>query len=307
MERRMIRIETVNDGVAIYKALSSEIRVRIISLLAEYKELNMNELSEKLGIPNSTLTTHIRLLDECGFLEIRGIDGNRGMQKLCSLNESRLLIDVFESTAKHNRMHYALPIGSFTDCVITTPCGLAEPAAIIGEKDNSVYFDAPERLNAGLIWFSGGYIEYPIPNYLPKGTRMIEMQISMEIASHIPHTKAEDRPMGVMFSLNQIAVGSWTVPLDADNYRSLYTPSWWEKSLIQSGKIKLLTINQKGAFIDGNNLVSGLTIDQLDIHPGKRLRLRITSQGGGVTLFGRGFGNYNQDITVTILYEAAGA
>ncbi|MDR1948919.1 MAG: hypothetical protein LBQ38_05990, partial [Spirochaetaceae bacterium] len=157
----------------------------------------------------------------------------------------------------------------------------------------------------GLIWFSAGFVEYPVPNYLPEGARLIELQISLEIASHLPDAAPEDKSLGVLFSVNQIAVGSWIVPLNDDNYRSLYTPSWWEPSRIQSGKIKLLTINQKGTFIDGNNRVSAVTIGQLDITPGKRVRLRVTSQGSGVTIFGRGFGNYNQDISVTGIYEPA--
>jgi predicted transcriptional regulator len=132
---------------------------------------------------------------------------------------------------------------------------------------------------------------------------VVELQVSLELASHLPHSSPEDKSLGVLFSVNQIAVGSWIIPLNGDNYHSLYSPAWWKNSRLQSGKIKLLTINQKGAFIDGNNRVSAVTIDQLDITPGKRIRLRISSQGSGVTLFGHGFGDYNQDISVTCIYE----
>jgi predicted transcriptional regulator len=300
----MIRIETIDDGVPVFRALSSEIRVKIISLLAEHRELNMNELSEKLGIPGSTLTAQIKLLDECGILDIRGAGGSRGMQKLCSLKENRLLIEMFEPPARHKRLHCEFPVGSYSEFTVTAPCGLASPSAPIGREDSPPHFDAPERTGAGVIWFSAGFIEYPVPNYLPEGGRLIELQISLVIASHLPDAVPEDKSMGVLFSINQIAVGSWIVPLNDDDYHSLYSPSWWNGPRIQSGKIKLLTINQKGTFIDGINQVSVVTIGQLDITPGKRIRFRIASQGSGVTIFGRGFGNYNQDISVTCIYEA---
>jgi predicted transcriptional regulator len=299
----MIRIETIDEGIPLFKALSSEVRVKIISLLIKHRELNMNELSERLGIPGSTLTAQIKLLDECGILDIRGADGSRGMQKLCSLKESRLLIEMFESPTRHKRLHSEVPVGSYSEFTITAPCGLASPSALIGKEDNPRYFDAPERTGAGLIWFSAGFIEYPIPNYLPEGGKLVELQISLELASHLPHAMPKDRSQGVLFSINQIAVGSWIIPLDGDNYRSLHSPAWWNSPRIQSGKIKLLTINRKGAFIDGNNRLSDVTIDQLDITPEKRIRLRVSSQGSGVTLFGRGFGNYTQDISVTNIYK----
>jgi predicted transcriptional regulator len=299
----MIRVETIDDGIPLFKALSSDIRVKIISLLTKHRELNMNELREKLGIPASTLTAQIKLLDECDILDVRGAEGNRGMQKLCSLKESRLLIEIFESPARHKRLHCEIPVGAYSEWTVIPSCGLASPSALIGGEDNPLYFDAPERTGAGLVWFSAGFIEYPIPNYLPEGGRLLELQISMEIVSHLPRAVMGDKSQGVLFSINQIAVGNWIVPLSEDNYHSLYSPSWWDAPRIRSGKIKLLTINQKGAFIDGNNWVSDITIGQLGIRPGKRLRLRVSSQGSGVTIFGRGFGNYNQDISVTSIYE----
>jgi predicted transcriptional regulator len=299
----MIRIETIDDGIPLFKALSSEIRVKIISLLTKHRELNMNELSEKLGIPGSTLTVQIKLLEECGILDVRGVDGSRGMQKLCSLKESRLLIEMFESPARHKRLHCEIPVGAYSEFTVIPPCGLALSSALIGTEDNPLYFDAPERTGAGLVWFSAGFIEYPIPNYLPDEGRLLELQISLEITSHLPRAVIRDKSRGLLFSINQIAVGSWIVPLNEDNYHSLYSPAWWDAPRIRSGKIKLLTINREGTFIDGNNWVSNVTIGQLDIRPGKRLRLRISSQGSGVTLFGHGFGNYNQDISVTSIYE----
>jgi predicted transcriptional regulator len=60
-------------------------------------------------------------------------------------------------------------------------------------------------------------------------------------------------------------------------------------------------INSAGTFIDGNTKISDITIADLNLHYQSRIDLRIASpedaqNPGGVTLFGKGFGNYDQDI-----------
>ena len=54
-------------------------------------------------------------------------------------------------------------------------------------------------------------------------------------------------------------------------------------------------------YIDGNTRLSEVTIDQLGIRYQSKIDFRISSpehahNQGGVSLFGKGFGNYNQDI-----------
>ncbi len=299
----MLRIDSIDEGIPIYYALASEIRMKIISLLAKNKSMNMNELSTQLSIPSSTLTAHIRQLDLCGLVEVTAAEGVRGTQKICSLKENRLIIELTDSPAKRNLKRFELPIGSYSNYAMLAPCGIATTQSIIGELNKPCYFDSPERFSSGVLWLSSGFVEYPIPNYFNKNTVVSEIQISMEIASDLPLSTISDKPLGVTFSFNQVSVGSWVIPRDAENMQSLYTPAWWNENWIQSSKIKLLTINSKGTFIDGNNLVSNITIDQLDIQAGQRLIFRIAAEaGGGLTLFGRGFGRYNQDIYVRISY-----
>ena len=56
----MIHIKDLKDGISIFKALSSEVRIDILNLLSEYKQLNINELSQKLNLTNAALTMHIK-------------------------------------------------------------------------------------------------------------------------------------------------------------------------------------------------------------------------------------------------------
>ena len=46
----MLHITSLDDGLDIFKALGSDVRIEIIKLLIENKEMNMNELAAKLKI-----------------------------------------------------------------------------------------------------------------------------------------------------------------------------------------------------------------------------------------------------------------
>jgi len=71
--------------------------------------------------------------------------------------------------------------------------------------------------------------------------------------------------------------------------------------------LKILVLNKKGTFIDGLQ-VSDVSIDEFDFdyHSTIKLKLEVEDDAehvGGLTIFGKSFGNYNQDIDVRINYS----
>ena len=71
--------------------------------------------------------------------------------------------------------------------------------------------------------------------------------------------------------------------------------------------LKLLVVNSKGTFIDGLK-ISNVDIRQLHLDYKSTLRLRLavdedSAHVGGLTIFGKSFGNYNQDINVKMNYS----
>ena len=58
----MLNITRLEDGIEVFKALSSEVRIRILSILLENGEMNMTDLSQRLSLSPGALTGHIRLL-----------------------------------------------------------------------------------------------------------------------------------------------------------------------------------------------------------------------------------------------------
>lgn len=76
--------------------------------------------------------------------------------------------------------------------------------------------------------------------------------------------------------------------------------------LNQYGLLKLLVINDYGTYIDGLKIsdVSTLSL-HLDYSSDIHLRLAVENDSehvGGITLYGKSFGNYDQDIRVAINY-----
>lgn len=147
-------------------------------------------------------------------------------------------------------------------------------------------------------------MEYMLPNYFIKGQKPECINVSMEISSEYPGTK-EDWPSEITFSLAEKEIGRWISPGDFGASAGNLNPPWWEANLNQYGLLKMLSIGRDGTFIDGQK-ISDIVIDDIDLSVEKiKLRIAVKEDArykGGVTLFGRGFGNYDQNILVDMYY-----
>ncbi|MCL6458608.1 MAG: transcriptional regulator, partial [Gorillibacterium sp.] len=198
-----------------------------------------------------------------------------------------------------------IPVGHYTDFHIEPTCGLATVEKVIGTFDEPRCFLDPKRVDAKILWLGKGFVEYKVPNFLLKGEIPIELEISLELSSEAPFTN-DNWPSDITFSLNGIDLGVWTSPGDFGGSRGKYTPDWWMSDINQYGLLKMLKINSNGTFIDGEKL-SNVTIDQLDVQNRQwSFRISVLDDAvnvGGLTLFGAGFGNYNQDILFKLYYS----
>ena len=301
----MIHITDLNDSLPLFKALSSDIRVQIIELLAEHKQLNMNELAEKLKLSNGAVTMHIKKLEDCGLIKINTLTAKHGIQKICCLHEDKFVIDI-GVTEVENSYEAEIGVGHYSSYEVSPTCGIATKDRLIGEVDNPSYFADPQRINSDILWFTKGYIEYRIPNYLKPGQAFSEIQISMEISSEAPGV-CSIWPSDIYFSLNNIYLGSWTSPGDYADSKGILTPNWWFPNWNQYGLLKLLTINKFGTFIDGLK-ISDITLNDINLNYKSDLLFKLAipedaKHIGGLTIFGKNFGNYNQGINIRIVYE----
>lgn len=301
----MIHITKLKESLSLFKALSSDVRIDIIDMLTRYKQLNMNELSEKLNLTNGAVTMHVKKLEECGLIKTTNLTGKHGLQKICSIHEDKFVIDIGVEDSE-NSYDIDMSIGHYSSYDISPTCGIATQEKLIGEVDNPNYFADPERINADILWFTKGYIEYRIPNYLKPNETFSELQISMEISSEAPGI-CNIWPSDIHFFINDINVGSWTSPGDYGDSKGILTPSWWFPNWNQYGLLKLLLVNNFGTFIDGIK-ISDITLEDLKLTYKSDILLRLavpeeTKHVGGLTIFGKNFGNYNQGINVRLIYN----
>ena len=304
----MLHVKNLDEGLEVFKALGSELRINIIKLLQENHEMNMNELATSLGITNGALTSHIKKLEESGIIQVMTERGGHGNQKICKVAVDKIVVDVESEETEEDQNIYntEVKVGHYSDYNVYPTCGLATSKAIVGEVDDPRYFSHPDRINAGILWFTKGYIEYMIPNLLPSTTKIDQITVSLEISSEAPGIN-NDWPSDISIFLNDVKIGTWTSPGDYGDVQGIFTPDWWFPNWNQYGLLKMIVINKKGTFVDGLK-ISDVTINQfnLDYKSTVRFKFEIEEDAkniGGITIFGSEFGNYNQDIKVRIAYS----
>ena len=74
------------DLATIMRTLGDRLRLDIVRLLADGRELPCGELADLLGLPDSTSSYHLRLLREAGVTRTRAV----GTQRLISLRRDDL-------------------------------------------------------------------------------------------------------------------------------------------------------------------------------------------------------------------------
>jgi predicted transcriptional regulator len=300
---------SAGESVAIFRALGSEPRARIVEMLAD-GDLNINELSLALGLAQPSVTKHVQILEEAGLVTSEYRAGPQGMQKRCHRVHERILVELEGSRKREEGVaEIEMPIGMFSAVEAVPTCGLATREKIVGLIDTPLSFFMPERAGAQLLWSSGGYIEYQFPNTLPVQAAVRGVELAMEVASEAPGYRNE-YPSDLTIWINGVEIGTWTSPGDYGGVRGRLNPQWWADNMNQNGLLKVWGVDRQGASVDGV-AVSKVRIEELRIRPWEPVRVRIGIKAdapnqGGFTLFGKGFGNYEMDLVLRIAYDPRG-
>jgi len=290
------------------QAFASAVRRRILGLLRK-GSYTINEIATILNQPLSTISFHVSLLKKAHLINVSTRAGVRGNAKVISRRLDFLQIgldDVEEDEDKRTHTFIVdVPIGSYTDVKASNICGIASDKEIIGVDDMPGAFYHPSRAEAGILWFSHGYVEYRIPNYYLYGHRALSLSVSLELCSEAPNFNME-WPSDVTFWVNGKEICTYCSPGDFGDKRGKLTPSWWSDFSTQYGLLKTVNVDGFGTMIDA--APAGATeIDSLGIEVGDYFTLRIgvkddAKHKGGLNLFGKSFGDFPQDIVVRVDY-----
>ena len=305
MSRNFLVVDP-EERADVLRGLASPVRVKILKALHLRGGLNVNDIADLLELPQSTVSSNLQILEEAGLISTETQKAKKGNQKVCRAVYDEVLV-MFKEDAAATRadiIEVAMPVGLYTSCEVSAPCGLCSTDGIIGLLDVPDTFLDPGRMRAGLMWFTRGFVEYQFPNNARLSKTRIEgMEFSMEVSSEVPGTAA-DWPSDLTVWINHKEVGTWTSPGDFGDRRGVYTPDWWTLRGSQYGKLKTWRIASDGTYIDGVK-ISPVSLKDLDVSTHNSIRLRIGIKGnaknpGGLNIFGRGFGNYDQDIVLRI-------
>ena len=300
---------TTGEGHAaeIFRALASDTRVAILRYLGD-RVVAVNQIAKDMGLPSSTATMHISVLERAGLIHTELRPASRGLQKVCARTYDELVFDL--PRGQHHTgdaVDIDMPIGGYSDFSVEPTCGLVSATGLIGFMDDPSAFYEPDRLNAQLLWFRVGFVEYRFPNRVPPGAHIDSLQLTAEICSEAPLHHL-DWPSDIGVWVNGILLGEWTCPSDFGGQRGRLTPSWWEEKDSQFGVLKRWLVTGRGTTIDGINL-STIDLDALGLASGAPIVIRIgvrpdAGNVGGLNLFGRGFGNYPQDLGLRLEYHS---
>ncbi|CAM4432954.1 transcriptional regulator [Paenibacillus macerans] len=284
----------------LYEALASEVRWKMMSLLADC-EMNVKDIANRLELSPSIVTMHIRKLEQAGLVGSRRVRLNGGTHKICFLKQKNVEIELPSAGHTAKIREQSISVGHYTAFEVHPTCGLGTREKEIGVWDDPRYFLDPERVHAAILWFGWGYVEYKIPNFLLADQTADAIEVSMEIASEAPGLR-DYWPSDIEFIFNGISLGTWTSPADFGRAaRGKFTPEWWHRNVNQYGLLKTIRIDASGTFIDDERM-SEVTLADIKLRePFWTLRFAVDERAvnvGGLTLYGSEFGNHDQDIVI---------
>ncbi len=301
-----INLDDTNKMQLIGKALSVHTRIEILKLLHE-KDLNVNEIAEALGIPQSSSAAHVRVLEEAGIIKTLLSPGIRGTMKLCQLVYKNISIDIdTDANNLEKGIIIEMPIGHYVDYKVLPTCGLAGEKGPIGDEDEPRCFYHPDRTGARLLWLGKGYVEYRFPNDYLTGKKEKYIEISAEICSE-DHEYNMDFPSDITVWVNDIEVGTWECPSDFGGRRGKFNPDWWPNKNTQYGMLKTFRIDSKGSYIDKVKTNEN-SIKEYKLYDKDYISVKIgikedAKHSGGMNLFGKNFGDYEQSIVLKTVFE----
>jgi len=291
---------------AIGEALSSPIRRKILALV-NTKSYSILELARELNVALSTMSFHIKILKNAGLIKTIGSPDKRGNEKNVSQDMYELTIS-FSKPSIPNKNIYSieLPIGSYSNFQITAPCLMCDTKKEIEGYDLVSSFYSPRRNEAQIISFMKGFLEYKISTYPVIEKKISSITFSLEICSECPnynnHWKSD-----ITFWINDIELCTYRSPGDYGDRKGKLNPSWWPDKFTQYGMLKKIRVDNEGTWLD-ELLVSDIKLNDLNLlnkyHFSLKIGVKDTSKYvGGINIFGKGFGDHEQDIIVQIAFD----
>ncbi len=295
--------KSLPQALKVAHALDSKERMRILALLEE-RPMTIQEISRSLDLPLSSCAFHTDILKDSELIFIDYRPSPKGQLKLCSRSVNSVSFS-FDNTRKEEEKEeiIEMPVGYFSSVEIAPPCGLAGKRGIIGPVDDLTAFYLPTRTEAEILWFQKGKISYRFPFLKAKHPTLKEISVSLELCSETVYSR-NDWPSDITFWINGVEILTFTSPGDFGGRRGRLTPEYWFINSTQFGLLTEIKVNERGSFCNDNEQGKA-TISSLNIGDSPYIELTIgfkedAAHKGGINIFGKGFGDYEQAILMRL-------
>lgn len=297
-----------DDLEKIGKALSSKLRLEILRQI-HLAPMTITELAKINNITTSTVIFHTNILMDANLIHMQYKPGKKGKTQVFFLlyGEVHLNYDEDYSSNVEEIIHtQSMPIGYYTNARFDSYVRFAtlKEWHRIDEKDA---FN-PLVKNAELIWTGGGMLEYSFSNKFALENKVKEISISLEICSetfgHLNDWKSD-----ITFAINGVELLTYTSPGDYGGKLGKLNPEWWSSLYTQYGDLITISINNDGVFLNNQIVNKKITLKDLHLKDSNRLLFSLYNKldaefYGGFNLFGKRFGNHEQDIVLSAICEA---
>lgn len=301
-----LQIDDEDQLADVVQALNASVRRKIMTMISS-SSYSIADLAKQLKLPISTVSFHVNILRKAGFINVTVKRNTRGNAKMISRQIDNISLNFMLGNRQSARKHFSMeiPIGSYSDAQIEAGCGMADMDRIIIADDTPGVFFAPQRHSAQIIWFSKGYLEYRIPNYMLKDKHIHSITFSMEICSEAPNYR-NDWESDITFWVNGVELATYVSPGDFGGRRGRLNPDWWSDFSTQYGIMKTLQITEDCVYLD-ETPVNTQNLKKLKVQEGDYITFRIgikkdAKHQGGLNLFGEHFGDYAQGLVYSVEY-----
>lgn len=282
------------------EALSSSKRLDILKLLST-RQMTITEISKELSIPTSTVIFHLKILEKATLIRQNIVPGSK-KQTLTAGILTHAVNFHFENTrpisqGETKMLVFEMPIGNYHRIQSASSVGAYSYTGSTDLSLKSPYHT--DRFFAEQIRMGkSAYVNYRFPSHFDD--ELLELNFSLEICAESPNHN-NDFLSDITFWINDIEITTFTSPADFGGRKGIYSPDWVPEHVTQYGQLKTLAINHKGAYLDGMLVSSKINISNINLDQHPYLVFAVSNKkdainNGGINLFGKHFGDFNQAI-----------
>ncbi len=308
-ELRITNPDDTNNIALLGRALASPIRIEILRLL-NIKPMLASDIAKKLNLQVSSTLVHLKILEDAELLIVENSKKGKRTITWYTYTTPKMVLIMRNQVVNQNYrtpLIYDIKIGDFIDAEFGPSCGFATESQQLNENSPRTMF-TPDRRNAQIIWNKhSGYITYAIPNKYSDSEDLKSISFSMELCAET-NGYNNDYPSDITFFINDKELCTWTCPGDFGDRYGIFTPPWWFSESTKYGLLTTVSVQSNGVYLNQMLVNKNVKLADLNLNEGSKTTFRIEVKKdaincGGFNIFGEKFGDYNQAIVFTALYE----